>query len=251
MKVSIITATYNSSKTLKSCIDSVLTQDYGSIEYIIIDGQSTDSTMDIVNNFTASYSNIKVVSENDEGIYDALNKGLSIVTGDIIGFLHSDDLFSSVTIISELVSKINSNNFDGIYGDLQYVNKENTNKIVRLWKSCEFKLDLLRKGWMPAHPTLFLKKHVYQKYGDFNTSYEISADYDFMLRILKDKALKFGYLPKVITKMRVGGVSNRSFRNILIKIKEDYRAVCSNNIGGWFSIFLKNTSKIRQFVIKQ
>ena len=147
--------------------------------------------------------------------------------------------------------KINNDNLDGIYGDLQYVNKENTNKIIRLWKSCEFKLELLKKGWMPAHPTLFLKKHIYDKHGEFNKSYKISADYDFMLRVLKDKTLKFGYLPRVITKMRVGGASNRSFKNIIRKTKEDYRAVCSNNVGGWFSIFLKNISKIRQFIIKE
>ena len=251
MKISIITATYNSSKSLKSCIDSVVMQDYGSIEYIIIDGQSTDSSIDIVNDFQTSYPYIKVVSENDDGIYDALNKGLAIATGDVIGFLHSDDLFPSSTIISELASKINNDNLDGIYGDLQYVNKENTNKIIRLWKSCEFKLELLKKGWMPAHPTLFLKKHVYYKHGEFNTSYKISADYDFMLRILKDKTLKFGYLPRVITKMRVGGASNRSFKNIIRKTKEDYNAVCSNNVGGWFSIFLKNTTKLRQFIIKK
>ncbi|MDA9373535.1 glycosyltransferase [Flavobacteriaceae bacterium] len=251
MKISIITATYNSNKSLKSCIDSVVMQDYGSIEYIIIDGQSTDSSIDIVNDFQTSYPYIKVVSENDDGIYDALNKGLAIATGDVIGFLHSDDLFPSSTIISELASKINNDNLDGIYGDLQYVNKENTNKIIRLWKSCEFKLELLKKGWMPAHPTLFLKKHVYYKHGEFNTSYKISADYDFMLRILKDKTLKFGYLPRVITKMRVGGASNRSFKNIIRKTKEDYNAVCSNNVGGWFSIFLKNTTKLRQFIIKK
>jgi glycosyltransferase involved in cell wall biosynthesis len=226
-------------------------QDYESIEYIIIDGQSIDSTMDIVNNFQASYSYIKVISENDKGIYDALNKGLAIATGDVIGFLHSDDLFPSDTIISELALKINNDNLDGVYGDLQYVKKENTNKIIRIWKSCEFKLELLKKGWMPAHPTLFLKKHIYDKYGEFNTSYKISADYDFMLRILKDKTLKFGYLPRVITKMRVGGASNRSFKNIIRKTKEDYQAVCSNNVGGWFSIFLKNASKLRQFVIKE
>jgi len=251
LKISIITATYNSNKSLKSCIDSVVMQDYGSIEYIIIDGQSTDSSIDIVNDFQTSYPYIKVVSENDDGIYDALNKGLAIATGDVIGFLHSDDLFPSSTIISELASKINNDNLDGIYGDLQYVNKENTNKIIRLWKSCEFKLELLKKGWMPAHPTLFLKKHVYYKHGEFNTSYKISADYDFMLRILKDKTLKFGYLPRVITKMRVGGASNRSFKNIIRKTKEDYNAVCSNNVGGWFSIFLKNTTKLRQFIIKK
>ena len=250
LKISIITATYNSSKSLKSCIDSVVMQDYGSIEYIIIDGKSSDSTTDIVNNYQATYSYIKMVSENDSGIYDALNKGLALATGDVIGFLHSDDLFPSNTIISELASKINNDNLDGIYGDLQYVTKENTNKIIRFWKSCEFRPELLKMGWMPAHPTLFLKKEIYLKHGQFNKSFEISADYDFMLRVLKDNTFKFGYLQKVITKMRLGGASNRSIKNIIKKTKEDLRALRLNNIGGIFSLILKNTSKIKQFVIK-
>tara|TARA_B100000989_G_C19526058_1_gene466929 strand:+ start:1992 stop:2678 length:687 start_codon:yes stop_codon:yes gene_type:complete len=222
-------------------------QDYSSIEYIIIDGKSSDSTTEIVKNYQATYSYIKMVSENDSGIYDALNKGLALATGDVIGFLHSDDLFPSNTIISELATKINDNNLDGIYGDLQYVTKENTNKIIRIWKSCDFRPELLKKGWMPAHPTLIIKKQVYLKHGFFNKSYKISADYDFMLRIFKDSNLKFGYLPKVVTKMRVGGVSNRSIKNIIKKTKEDYRAVRSNNIGGCFTILQKNTSKIKQF----
>ncbi len=247
MKISIITATFNSSESLKSCIDSVVMQDYSSIEYIIIDGKSSDSTTEIVKNYQATYSYIKMVSENDSGIYDALNKGLALATGDVIGFLHSDDLFPSNTIISELATKINDNNLDGIYGDLQYVTKENTNKIIRIWKSCDFRPELLKKGWMPAHPTLIIKKQVYLKHGFFNKSYKISADYDFMLRIFKDSNLKFGYLPKVVTKMRVGGVSNRSIKNIIKKTKEDYRAVRSNNIGGCFTILQKNTSKIKQF----
>jgi len=247
LKISIITATFNSSESLKSCIDSVVMQDYSSIEYIIIDGKSSDSTTEIVKNYQATYSYIKMVSENDSGIYDALNKGLALATGDVIGFLHSDDLFPSNTIISELATKINDNNLDGIYGDLQYVTKENTNKIIRIWKSCDFRPELLKKGWMPAHPTLIIKKQVYLKHGFFNKSYKISADYDFMLRIFKDSNLKFGYLPKVVTKMRVGGVSNRSIKNIIKKTKEDYRAVRSNNIGGCFTILQKNTSKIKQF----
>ena len=250
LKISIITATYNSSKSLKSCIDSVVMQDYGSIEYIIIDGKSSDSTTDIVNNYQATYSYIKMVSENDSGIYDALNKGLALATGDVIGFLHSDDLLSSSEIISDLIVKIQTEKLDGVYGDLQYVDKQNTNKVIRFWKSCEFKLSLLKNGWMPAHPTLFLREDIYHKHGEFDTSFKISADYDFMLRVLKDSALAFGYLPKVITKMRVGGASNRSLKNILIKTKEDYRALKSNNIGGIFTLLLKNISKIKQFFVK-
>jgi glycosyltransferase involved in cell wall biosynthesis len=248
MKISIITVCFNSEATIRDTLESVKKQDYLDIEYVIIDGGSTDNTLNIINDYGEIIT--KLISEPDNGLYDALNKGLVNVTGDIIGFLHSDDFFSSITIISQLASKINYDNLDGVYGDLQYANKEDTNKIIRLWKSSEFKLELLKKGWMPAHPTLFLKKCVYDKHGEFNTSYKISADYDFMLRVLKDNTFKFGYLEKVITKMRVGGASNRSIKNIINKSREDYHAIRSNNIGGVITLLLKNTSKIKQFLIK-
>ena len=173
-----------------------------------------------------------------------------MATGDVIGFVHSDDLLASKTVISEIVATLKNEKLDGVYGDLEYVRKEDTSKVVRFWKSRSFNSKLLSMGWMPAHPTLFLKKEVYEKHGFFNLSYKISADYDFMLRILKDDSLKFGYLPKVITKMRIGGASNGSIKNIINKTKEDYRAIRSNHIGGWFSILIKNTSKIKQFVLK-
>ena len=139
-----------------------------------------------------------------------------------------------------------SENLDGVYGDLQYVDKSNTKKIIRSWKSCDFKPRLLKQGWMPPHPTLFLKKEVYEKHGLFDLSYRISADYDFLLRIFKDPELKFGYLPKVITKMRVGGASNKSLKNIIKKSKEDYRAIRINNIGNFLTLARKNFSKIKQ-----
>ena len=192
-----------------------------------------------------------IISEKDSGLYDAINKGILNATGDVIGLLHSDDILYSSEIISDLIAKIYDENLDGVYGDLQYVDKKNTNKIIRLWKSCEFNPNLLGKGWMPAHPTLILKKEVYSKHGVFNKSFKIAADYDFMLRILKDKTLNFGYLPRVIIKMRVGGASNRSIKNIIKKSKEDYRAIRSNNIGGVITLILKNTSKIKQFLIKK
>ena len=140
-----------------------------------------------------------------------------------------------------------SESLDGVYGDLQYVNKINFKKIIRNWKSCDFKPSLLKQGWMPPHPTLFLKKEVYEKHGLFDLSFKISADYDFMLRIFKDSELKFGYLPKVITKMRVGGASNRSLKNVIRKSKEDYRAIRSNNVGNFLTLIKKNTSKLKQF----
>jgi len=250
VRVTLITATYNSGASIKSCLDSVVSQNYDDFEYLIIDGKSSDDTLSIVKHYQQKYSYIKLISEKDQGIYDALNKGVMLATGDVIGFVHSDDLLASKTVISEIVAILKNESLDGVYGDLEYVRKEDITKVVRFWNSRSFNSKLLSKGWMPAHPTLFLKKEVYEKHGFFNLTYQISADYDFMLRILKDDSLKFGYLPKVITKMRIGGASNGSINNIIKKTKEDYRAIRSNHIGGWFSILIKNTSKIKQLFIR-
>lgn len=246
MKVSIVTVSYNSSKTIRDTITSVNSQTHPSIEHIFIDGASTDDTLEIIK--TTSHRQNIIVSEKDSGIYNAMNKGIRHSSGDIIGFLHSDDIFHSEEVISDLVNKIQDENLDGVYGDLQYVDKVNPNKIIRSWKSCQFKQNLLRKGWMPAHPTLFLKREIYLKHGVFNTTFKISADYDFILRIFKDQNLKSGYLPKIVTKMRVGGASNRSLKNIFKKTKEDYCAIRLNKIGDLMTLFLKNTSKIKQFL---
>lgn len=250
MKITLITATFNSALSIKTCLDSVVFQNYNNLEYLIIDGKSSDTTVNIVTEYQQKFPFIKLISEKDEGIYDALNKGVVLSEGDVIGFVHSDDLLASKTVISEIVSTLKNKALDGVYGDLEYVRKEDTAKVVRFWRSRSFNSKLLSKGWMPAHPTLFLKKEVYEKHGFFNLTYQISADYDFMLRVLKDDSLKFGYLPKVITKMRIGGASNGSINNIIKKTKEDYRAIRSNHIGGWFSILIKNTSKIKQLFIR-
>lgn len=247
MKVSLITATYNSEISIKTCLDSIVSQDYSDLEYLFIDGGSSDNTLSIIKKYRQNNPFIKMVSEKDYGIYDALNKGISAASGDIIGFVHSDDFLASSDIINDIVSMMKTESLDGVYGNLQYVNKKNTQKVIRNWISCDFKFSLLKNGWMPPHPTLFLKKEVYQKHGLFDVSYRISADYDFMLRIFKDSELKFGYLPKVITKMRVGGASNRSIKNIIEKSKEDYRAIKSNNIGDFLTLIRKNTSKLKQF----
>lgn len=247
MKVSIITATYNSAASVESSLDSVFSQNHADIECIIIDGASTDDTLSIIAAFQKKHTNIKVISEADQGIYDALNKGVKIATGDLIGFVHSDDMLASPYIISELVMVLKKNQASGIYGDLQYVSKLDTSKVIRYWKSGIFSKSLLKKGWMPPHPALFLKKEVYQKYGNFNLNYKIAADYDFMLRVLKDIDFTISYFPKVIVKMRIGGASNKSLKNIIQKIKEDYRAITSNKIGNWRTLILKNSSKIKQF----
>lgn len=248
MKVSIITATYNSALTINDCMDSVLGQTYKDIEYVVIDGNSKDKTVEVIKARAAAHPNIKWVSEADKGIYDALNKGIEKATGEIIGFVHSDDYLAEEGIISEIVKIFEDEDADGIYGDLEYVKKEDTLRVIRSWKSKNFHSKLLQKGWMPAHPTLFLRKEVYQKHGDFNLKFKIAADYDFMLRVLKDTSLKYNYLPKVITKMRVGGASNRNLRNIYQKSKEDYTVIKSNNMPFPIRVLLiKNFSKIPQF----
>lgn len=250
MKISIITATYNSAKTIESSMQSVIDQTYASIEHLIVDGSSSDDTLDIVREFQMKYSNIHLTSEPDNGIYDALNKGISKATGDVIGFLHSDDFFENKKVIQQIANSFEVNECDGVYGDLKYVNAENPTQVVRYWRSSPFHQSLLQKGWMPAHPTLFLKKEVYQNYGKFDVSYKIASDYDFMLRVLKNVNFKFEYLPQVITNMRVGGASNRSFKNILRKSKEDYRALQENKIGGRAILMRKNLSKLPQFLKK-
>jgi len=247
-KVSIIIATYNSSYSITESIRSLLSQDHKNIEYNIIDGKSTDDTLVKVAKLENEANlKFKIISETDKGIYDALNKGVNLSDGDVVGFLHSDDILANKSVIAKIVKVFEDEDVDGVYGDLQYVTKDNTNKVVRKWKSSEFKIDLLKKGWMPAHPTLFLKKEVYQKHGQFDLSFIIAGDYEFMLRVFKDNSLSFRYLPIVITRMRLGGISNRSFSNILQKMKEDYRAIKINKIGGLMTLIQKNTSKIRQF----
>ncbi len=247
MKFSIITATYNSEKTINKCLESILNQDYNNIEIIIVDGNSQDNTSNIIQNYKKSFDNIIFINEKDDGIYDALNKGINRASGDIIGFVHSDDFLAHLNIISEIYCVMHKGVYDGIYGDLMYVSKKNTDKVIRYWKSCQFNDSLINDGWMPAHPTLFLKKEVYDKHGLFDLSYKISSDYDFMLRILKDKSLNFFYLQKVITIMRLGGISNGGLNNLIKKTYEDYKAIRNNDVGGFFTLLKKNISKLKQF----
>lgn len=246
MKISIITATYNSEKALPSAIEAIKNQTYPNIEWIVVDGLSKDGTIELIESNSDIISNW--VSEKDKGIYDALNKGVKMATGDVIGFLHSDDFFADAKAIENIVAKFIASSADGVYGDLEYVQSQDVTKIVRYWKSKSFERKNLKKGWMPPHPTLFLKKEVYAKHGLFDLSYSISGDYDFMLRILNDDKLEFAYLPEVITKMRVGGASS-NLGNVKQKMKEDVCAIRKNQIGyAPLVLFRKNFSKITQFI---
>lgn len=246
MKISIITATYNSEKNIVECLQSVAVQTYKNIEHIIIDGGSTDRTLEIIK---SAPSVAKYISEPDNGIYDALNKGIGLATGDIIGFLHSDDSIGSPRIIQKIAELFSQQNIQGVFGDLVFVNSENTNKIVRTWKSKRFDRKNIKYGWMPPHPTLYLRKEVYQKHGPFDTSFKIAGDYNFMVSVMKDKKIYLEYLPEIITKMRMGGASTGSLKGILKKSKEDIRALKNNGFKFPFLVLAaKNLRKLPQLL---
>ncbi|WP_321290254.1 glycosyltransferase family 2 protein [uncultured Sunxiuqinia sp.] len=246
MKITLITATYNSYPNILDTLDSIQQQTHPDIEWVVIDGGSTDLTRSVIKSTPLISQSI---SEPDQGIYDALNKGIQRTTGNVIGFVHSDDLLASPKILETIAQVFEKTTADGVYGNLVYVDKQDTNKIIRYWKSKPFRRRNLTYGWMPAHPTLFLKKEVYKKHGLFDLDFKIAADYDFMLRILKDPGLKFEYLPQVITKMRIGGASNKSLNNILQKSQEDLRAMRKNGLSfPVWSLACKNLSKLPQFL---
>ncbi|MGF1750763.1 glycosyltransferase family 2 protein [Vibrio cionasavignyae] len=246
MKVSIITATYNSSDTVLDTLQSLNEQTYADIEYIIIDGGSTDNTLSIIE--ANSNRVATIVSEEDKGIYDALNKGINAATGDIVGFLHSDDLLAYPDAIKELVETLEHEGTEAVYADLEYVSKDDTSKVIRKWISGEFDQQKLRSGWMPPHPTFFMKRDLYLKYGVFDLELKIAADYDSLLRYLWSNNVTASYLPKVVTKMRFGGASNGSLVNIIKKTKEDIQALKNNQLFWPSALLIKNVSKIPQFL---
>ena len=254
MKFSIITICYNPGAAIKAAMDSVLSQQDADIEYIIIDGGSADGTVEYVGSLNGQIS--RFVSEPDNGLYDALNKGIGLATGDVIGFVHADDLLACSTVLADIDAEFKKTGADGVYGDLRYVAKDNPHKTIRYWASGEFRPDRLKYGWMPPHPALYVKRAVYERAklpsGEyFDTMMTCAADYDFMMRVLKTHEIKVAYLPKVLVKMRVGGVSNRSLKHLIQKSKEDYIAMKRNNIGGFGTLVAKNFRKLPQFFKKQ
>lgn len=245
MKISVITVTFNSALTVLDTIKSLNSQDYPDIEHVVIDGASTDGTLGIVKQYGDRVK--MLVSEKDQGIYDALNKGIAIATGDVVGFLHSDDVFADDRVLSRIAEKFSKEAADAVYGDLNYVSKTDTTKIIRRWVSGNFKRSKFRNGWMPPHPTLYMKRKHYLSLGCFDLKFSISADYESMLRYFWKNKLSAVYLPKVLINMRVGGESNRSFPNICKKTKEDGQAMIKNGISPFRGLVFKNLSKIKQF----
>lgn len=245
MKVSVITATYNSSQTIVDTVRSLEGQTYSDIEYIIVDGASKDNTLQVIEQNCSRVS--KIISEPDRGIYDALNKGIQAATGDIIGFLHSDDLLAYPQAIADLVNTMQASQSQAVYADLEYVSKDDISKTVRLWTSGEYQKQNLLNGWMPPHPTFYMRRECYQALGVFDLSFRISADYDSLLRYLWVNGVTMSYLPKVLIKMRVGGASNRSLSNIYKKSCEDIRALKNSQVFWPKALLIKNLSKIPQF----
>jgi len=250
MKVSIITITYNSAATVEDTLNSVVNQDYPNIEYLIIDGKSKDKTLQIVDKYKDKIT--KIVSEKDKGLYDALNKGVNLASGDIIGMLHSDDLYASNHVISDIVKTFESKpDADGVYADLVFVDRNDINKTTRTWESGDYEEGDFLNGWMPPHPTFFVRKECYERFGGFNTKLRLSADYELMLRMIHKNKIKLAYLSKVVVKMRMGGASNVSFFVRLKANLEDKMAWKLNGIKpGIFTQFLKPARKILQYFKK-
>ncbi len=248
-KVSIITVAFNSDKTIEDTIKSVVNQTYPNIEYIIIDGQSSDNTLDICNQYNDKIS--KIISEKDKGIYDAMNKGIKNSTGDIIGILNSDDFYANNQVIEKIVNTFIQHQPDAVYANLVYVDANDANKITRTWIAGNYKPKAFLKGWMPPHPTFFIKKDCYNKYGHYTLKLKSAADYELMLRMIHKHNIKVAYLDEIITKMRVGGMSNASIKNRLKANKEDKMAWKMNGLKpNLLTLIRKPLSKITQFLKK-
>ncbi|MGZ4048579.1 MAG: glycosyltransferase family 2 protein [Bacteroidia bacterium] len=246
LKVSIITVCYNSAETIESTIQSVVAQDYRNIEYIIVDGKSSDDTLKIVEKYKANIA--KLLSEKDEGIYYAINKGIALASGDIIAILHADDFYTDAHVISKVAGVFSETQTDTVYGDLQYIDRNDISKIKRNWRSGAYSKNLFLKGWMPPHPAFFVRKECYNKFGTFNTSLKSAADYELMLRLLYKNNCSAVYVPEVLVKMRVGGKSNVTIMNRIKANREDKKAWLINNLKpGMFTFIRKPLSKINQF----
>jgi glycosyltransferase len=246
MKVSLITVTYNSEKHLEDCILSLKNQDYSNKEHLIIDGGSSDGTLNIIRNYEKDIA--KWISEPDRGMYDAINKGMKIATGDIIGILNSDDILATDDVLSSIVKAFTEQNVDTLYGDLEYVDPDDLNKIYRIWKGKPYQRKLFKSGWMPAHPTFYIKRSLIEKYGGYENHYYSAADYEFMSRYLFVHKLSSYHLPKLLVKMRRGGQSNSNIFKRLRANRRDYLAMKKNQIPYPFLVsILKPLSKIHQY----
>jgi len=245
MKISVITATYNSAATVRDTLNSIASQQYPNVEHIIVDGLSKDNTLQIVNDFAHV---ARVICEKDNGIYEAMNKGVQLATGEVVGILNSDDFYTGPSILTKVAAAFEDPAVEAVYGDLQYVKSNNLQVVTRTWKSGSYKKKYLYYGWMPPHPTFFVRRNIYEKCGLFNTTLRSAADYELMLRVLLKYNTRVAYIPEVLVKMRVGGMSNASLKNRFRANKEDIMAWRLNNLRPYFfTTWLKPLRKILQF----
>ena len=248
MKVSIITVSYNAERTIEETLQSVTNQTHKNIEYIIIDGASKDATISIINKYAHKIHTF--VSEKDKGIYDAFNKGLKLATGDVIGLLNSDDIYAHDHVVENVVNCFEQNDVDAVYGDLKYVSPVDNLKTIRYWKSGKYNRSKFIFGWMPPHPTFFVKREAYEQFGLFDTDLRSAADYELMLRFLYKEGLKVAYNPEVMVLMKTGGQSNASLKNRLLGNQEDRKAWIKNELKTYFfTSFMKPIRKLPQFIL--
>jgi len=247
MKISIITIAYNSAETIEDTIRSVVTQDHPDVEYIVVDGGSSDGTLEIISRYKKDIA--MIVSEKDRGIYDAMNKGVRMATGDVVGILNSDDFYADNRVLGDVAQKFSEEKCEGLYADLVYVNRAQSDKVVRTWNAGPYVAGKFLKGWMPPHPTFFVKNEVYKKFGAYSLDLRSAADYELMLRFIHKHHISLSYLPRAIIKMRVGGQSNVTLRNRLKANMEDRLAWKMNGLRpAFFTLTWKPISKLFQFI---
>ncbi|KAA3622846.1 MAG: glycosyltransferase [Proteobacteria bacterium] len=245
-RISVITAVHDAAGTIADCLDSLNAQTLSDWESVVIDGASTDGTLDVLRSREPQPA--VLLSEPDRGIYDALNKGIARSTGDVIGFLHADDLFFDAHVLEHIAHAFSDATVDAVYGDLQYVRRNDTGRVIRYWRAGEFARRRLAWGWMPPHPTLYVRREWYERIGGFDTRYRIAADYFSILSLFAQPGFKAVYLPRVLVKMRAGGASNRSLANVVRKSREDYDALRRSGVGGLGALVWKNVGKLTQFL---
>lgn len=237
----------NRAATLGGCLRSVQGQTWPAVEHIVVDGGSTDGTLGVLAARRAHLA--KLICEPDKGVYDALNKGIRAATGDVVGFLHADDEFASDRALEKVARAFEDPAVEAVYGDLVYVRRSDPSHVVRYWRAGRFSRDQLAHGWMPPHPTFYVRRDVYARFGAFDLRWRIAADYENMLRILWRGGVRAAYIPEVLVRMRTGGMSNRLL-NVFVKSREDYAVMRENGIGAVQGLVLKNVTKLPQFMVK-
>ena len=249
LRISVVTAVRNRAATIAATMASVHAQTWDDVEHIVIDGASTDGTLECLDRCRAKIAHL--VSEPDGGLYEALNKGIARASGDVIGFLHSDDEYASTFVLEKIASGFADPEVDAIYGDLVYVSQRNPPNVVRYWRAGSCTRAKLAWGWMPPHPTLYVRRELYERFGGFDTRYRIAADYESMLRLMWKHRVRPAYVPEVLVRMKTGGLSNRSLITMLRKSLEDFTALRQNQLGGVAALLCKNMVKLPQFVARE